>query len=713
MPARMTDWWGMWLRRHHVPDTQWSSSSKCWICSRWREHLFSWNLPGPHPSAGVGVVLLHTSIDSWVPEQMHLNAAGTAYELWRMLPPTRTRYFFTVAGTKVAAKAAHGAHGLENRAAGDDPSVPSQVNFIHLGQDHVAPPSTAPNDSRKDARAGSGSGSAASAHPGATAAEVAAGAAVFHARPRVMLPPPQPVHAATPGKQRRPFDKSKSMFAQYRVRHLWHSVVGTAAVALTVFPSDVHRVLKQTDTKQLLDAAFAADWGQCKSRRQLVRGGLDQTAAVAAVLRKHYPSLKAIFRAYARPHAIPLGSFTEFCADINVTLPADERHQAAADRAAGKPSAAAPKAPGQRGKRSRHRRHSSDTPSLGSTLELVAEAAAAANTRTASRRLSGGTDLAKAAVQSNAATQAPQCWNDDSTPAAAAVRVLSASKVSKLFMGIKYAHMSSTVRGKRNPDRALTRCQFLDALVHLALEVMPEACRSRGVSSSTQGAVLSLGRVVDQFMSNHVLPHAKEWNGSQFRASMYTHEVDDVMRAQEWTLDTAFHVYCSANGNMDLSDFCRLLGDSGLLTFDFTTRDAQRVFVMSLQTIVDEMASLKFAELERVEFYEALVRVSHEAVVYSPATIAAHAKGKANAARGSFRGVAEIAMARREAAGAGHTSAAGADAADSLELTLRAEAEAYKALPLHEKLSRTLVRVRQLVKAKAGWNATHNASDNA
>lgn len=358
---------------------------------------------------------------------------------------------------------------------------------------------------------------------------------------------------------------------------------------------------------------------------------------MAAALRRHYPKLKSVFRAYARPHAIPLGSFTAFCGDVGVARPGTQHNQEGVENA--EPAA------------------------LG-----------------------------------------------EAVPAARALgaKALNSAQISKLFMSVNYAHMSASVRGKRNPDRAFTRCQFIDSLVHLGLAVMPK--QRRGAGAAGVDMEKALGDTVDAFVKTLVLPYAQAWDGTAFRESMYTREVDEVMRAHEWTLSTAFAEFSPSKGNMDLADFSRMLGDANLLTFDFTTRDAQRVFVMSQQTIVDEMQGLKFAELECVEFLEAVVRVADEAVVYSTAAVTAHAKGKGKLRSAMLKLAAVRAFTSGVQVGASAAPPQAVSAGDSAsggEPSLEEEAKAYRALPLHAKLARLLQRLRKVVQARAGWNASH------
>ena len=79
------------------------------------------------------------------------------------------------------------------------------------------------------------------------------------------------------------------------------------------------------------------------------------------------------------------------------------------------------------------------------------------------------------------------------------VRMISAARIGRLFMNVKYSHMSPSTRGKRNPDRALTRAQFVDALVHLCIK-------------ATDKPVGRVAAAMDYFLTNHVLPGAKFWD---------------------------------------------------------------------------------------------------------------------------------------------------------------------------------------------------------
>lgn len=126
---------------------------------------------------------------------MTLSEDGRRFSVWRMLPPTRVRYFFTVAGQRVAASSVHGDHGREPRTSIDAPQVPTIVNFIDLSP------------------AAGGKGAAQEAPP-----LHGAGHTEAHALPRVMVPPP--VASSSSEKRTRPFSKALSMFAKYKVRNV-------------------------------------------------------------------------------------------------------------------------------------------------------------------------------------------------------------------------------------------------------------------------------------------------------------------------------------------------------------------------------------------------------------------------------------------------------------------------------------------------------------
>jgi|MDSY01.1.fsa_nt_gb hypothetical protein len=96
---------------------KWTPVSNCWICEKWTERLFVWNienspckesLPGDwgeqaQPNPPPTEVYMCASYDGWTPQKMGLTSARDKFEDYRMVPPGKHFYFFIVGEEKTYA----------------------------------------------------------------------------------------------------------------------------------------------------------------------------------------------------------------------------------------------------------------------------------------------------------------------------------------------------------------------------------------------------------------------------------------------------------------------------------------------------------------------------------------------------------------------------------------------------------------------------------
>lgn len=67
--------------------------NNCWICEGWGETKIEWP-----ERRGTEPVFLHLECDYYQSDLMISDPEDNGYSLWRMLPPGRTKFFFTVEG---------------------------------------------------------------------------------------------------------------------------------------------------------------------------------------------------------------------------------------------------------------------------------------------------------------------------------------------------------------------------------------------------------------------------------------------------------------------------------------------------------------------------------------------------------------------------------------------------------------------------------------
>jgi len=154
-------------------------------------------------------------------------------------------------------------------------------------------------------------------------------------------------------------------------------------------------------------------------------------------------------------------------------------------------------------------------------------------------------------------------------------------------------------KGSFNKKNTLTRFQFMDAIVDMAIRKY----RDTKVCSSTKEAV-------EKLLSVNILGKSDMKGLVEYKEGiMYTEEVDKVVKKNMPSLAAIFKVYSGKfnlpnekDKTMSFVEWGELFFDCDLLADGFADRNMRIIFVRSQQTVVDEMKDKSSRSMNVVEF---------------------------------------------------------------------------------------------------------------
>ncbi|RLN93597.1 hypothetical protein BBJ28_00015854 [Nothophytophthora sp. Chile5] len=168
--------------------------------------------------------------------------------------------------------------------------------------------------------------------------------------------------------------------------------------------------------------------------------------------------------------------------------------------------------------------------------------------------------------------------------------------------------LTQEAKEKDNPDRSLTRFEFLECLVRIA---MNKYYRTATVCDTP-------AKAVDKLMLDNVLPVAPE-DANEFRTRfLYTEEISDIF-TEHITLVRLplFSLSLSFNGGlwqdsicMHLLEFIALLDKYQIFCDSFRLRDVKDPFLACKLVVLDEMTTVGHKKLYLTDFMELILRVS-------------------------------------------------------------------------------------------------------
>ena len=155
-----------------------------------------------------------------------------------------------------------------------------------------------------------------------------------------------------------------------------------------------------------------------------------------------------------------------------------------------------------------------------------------------------------------------------------------------------------------NSGSALCRYEFMEILVRI--------CSDRYVRNKLYSTVAEGLQIM---LQEHLIPFMQNYNSNKWRMEKYLCEnVDLVLKCHKQILDSVYKKYSGKKAMpgqkpfMSLDEFKSLCNDAKIINDQFTSREVDLSFHLSMMTRVDELYSKKHIEMSFVEFVEAISR---------------------------------------------------------------------------------------------------------
>ncbi|EGZ11071.1 hypothetical protein PHYSODRAFT_521133 [Phytophthora sojae] len=165
--------------------------------------------------------------------------------------------------------------------------------------------------------------------------------------------------------------------------------------------------------------------------------------------------------------------------------------------------------------------------------------------------------------------------------------------------------LTQEAKEKDNPDRSLTRFEFLECVIRIA---MNKYFRTNVCDTPA--------KAVDKLMQENILPVTPE-DANEFRSRfLYTEEVSDVFTEHITLLQELYDAhmgkYCKPGEKkgMHLVEFLALLEKYQIFSDSFRVRDVKDPFLACKLVVLDEMTTMGHKKLYLTDFMEIMLRVS-------------------------------------------------------------------------------------------------------
>ncbi|TYZ52884.1 hypothetical protein PybrP1_011629 [[Pythium] brassicae (nom. inval.)] len=175
--------------------------------------------------------------------------------------------------------------------------------------------------------------------------------------------------------------------------------------------------------------------------------------------------------------------------------------------------------------------------------------------------------------------------------------------------------LTQEAKEKDNPDRSLTRFEFLECVIRIALNKYHRT-----------NVCDSPAKAVEKLVLEHLLPVCRD-DPNDFRTKfLYTEEVSDIFSEHIVLLQEIFNSnmgrYCKPGEKkgMQLVEFLQILERYQVYNEHFRVRDVKDPFLACKLVVLDEMATAGHKKLYLTDFMELLLRVS--VLRYPPRSLA-------------------------------------------------------------------------------------------
>ena len=159
------------------------------------------------------------------------------------------------------------------------------------------------------------------------------------------------------------------------------------------------------------------------------------------------------------------------------------------------------------------------------------------------------------------------------------------------------------VKSKENPERALTRYEFLEAIVRIAVN---RFVRTKVLPTPS--------KALERLLSNHILPRARSHNPAAFRMSrLYNEQCDEVFKEFNEEITELWDHFATRrfpgepftltnNQWLQLVDYCNIAE----IFPELTISEAKFAFANAQELVVNEMVDTDYKTLSFPEYLEAL-----------------------------------------------------------------------------------------------------------
>merc|ERR1711871_559179 len=184
---------------------------------------------------------------------------------------------------------------------------------------------------------------------------------------------------------------------------------------------------------------------------------------------------------------------------------------------------------------------------------------------------------------------------------------LTIEDISGIFVVVNYEEDKKSVQSEVNEDKALMRCELVEALVRMAVK--------RYIPHEMQDVSDACDNLMNHIMST-VPPEARV-DPDTFRTDrFYFEELEKLFQRHGKALKVVFEYYENQNAvagraKFGLDDAVNLMNDAKMLGEHVSMRDLRLCWFMSRMLVIDEVKSRhKFTSLSMIEFLEWLGRLA-------------------------------------------------------------------------------------------------------
>ncbi|KAF1328778.1 Nlrc3 protein, partial [Globisporangium splendens] len=197
--------------------------------------------------------------------------------------------------------------------------------------------------------------------------------------------------------------------------------------------------------------------------------------------------------------------------------------------------------------------------------------------------------------------------------------------------------LTQEAKEKDNPDRSLTRFEFLECAIRIAMNKFHRSANAHTSFRSRCSSFLTNicdmpAKAVDKLIQEHISPVCHD-DPNEFRTKfLYTEEVSDIFSEHIVMLQDIYNSnmgrYCKPGEKkgMQLAEFLQIMERYQIYNEIFRARDVKDPFLACKLVVLDEMATVGHKKLYMTDFMELLLRISTLRYPPKPLTVPEVAK---------------------------------------------------------------------------------------